>query len=147
MRFDSPDKIATMSSPLHHAGQLVVRVPKSGSYRLFSLLFRDHTAATYRIERDAVKRAGVCPICEEPLGDRQVQAIHKHGFSREAIVHGIIAEQEEVSLTAVQKAYDAVHREKAIIAIGCQTCHKAYVHVPDEQRFDAVLGLHRWSAK
>ena len=46
--------------------------------------------------------------------------------SREAIVHGIIAEQEEVSLTAVQKAYDAVHREKAIIAIGCQTCHKAY---------------------
>jgi hypothetical protein len=67
--------------------------------------------------------------------------------SREAIVHGIIAEQEEVSLTAVQKAYDAVHREKAIIAIGCQTCHKAYVHVPDKQRFDAVLGLHRWSVK
>jgi len=104
--------------------KIVINVPNV--YSLFSLIFRDHTNKTYNKLREEVKRKGVCPICRESLGKHKVQAIHKRGFSREEIVKRIIGAKKEVDFEYVVNEYEQLHRKRAIIAIGCQECHKAY---------------------
>lgn len=95
-------------------------------YSLFSLVFRDHTNQTYSRLRDEVKQTGICPICSEPLGNRQVQAIHKHGFSREESVRRIVGNRKQINFDYVVAQYEQLHRDQAIIAIGCQKCHADY---------------------
>ncbi len=104
--------------------KILIRV--KNVYTLFSLTFRDHTAQIYKDEREAVKQSGLCPICKEPLGKRRVEAIHKHGNSREEIVRQIVGDKNEVEFDYVVLEYRRIHREYAIVAIGCKKCHNQY---------------------
>ena len=103
-------------------------------YKLFALVFRDHTNQMYKPLRDRIKETGICPICNDLIGNKKIQAIHKHGFSRKEIVESIIGENNDVDFEDVVKKYEEIHTKEAIVAIGCQVCHRNYGTTKENSR-------------
>jgi len=106
----------------------IIQVHTDDIQKILSLACRDHTNSKFRKAREKVKATGICPICNQSIDKKRVEAIHKCGWDRKSLIEKIVGDQRVVELEEVLAEYDRIHRTRSIIAIGCHDCHMSYHH-------------------